>query len=148
MPPLAVRTIGVAGWPCFCSPASPSGPSTSRTRTPETGPVTMPTPDQDQAPSSSCVALRVRYGRSSCRLGSLEPGLIGMGDHPRRRYSTASPLAAALIQCAPRFHRVPLINLLSMGVTDLAGAVGAPAVSCLQADSLRGGVSAPVSFSR
>src|SRR5215218_9057671 len=115
-PPPAVLTIGVTGCPCFCSSASPSGPSTSSTRTPETGPVTMPTPDQGQASSSSFVALRVRYGRSSRRLGSLERGLIGIGDHPRRRYSTASPLAVTLIRCAPGIHRVSCSYILLRAV--------------------------------
>src|SRR5215211_250115 len=117
MPPLAVRAIGVAGWPCFCSSASPSGPSTSRTRTPEMGPVTMPTPDQRQVSSSSFVALRFRYGCSSRRLGSLERSLIGIGDHPRRRYSTASSLAVAFIRCAPAGYQLEWTwNLLGVGV--------------------------------
>src|SRR5215217_8273071 len=116
MPPPAVRTIGVTGWPYLRSSASPSGPSASRTRRPDTGPVTMPTPDQRQVSSSSFVALRVRYGCNSRRLGSFDLSLIGIGDQPRRRYSTASPLAVAFIRCALRIHRVSWIKNLLLGI--------------------------------
>ena len=54
---------------------------------------TDPRPGQAPAPPSwPCV---LRYGRSSRRFGSFERALIGMGDHPRRRYSAASRAAHA-----------------------------------------------------
>ena len=85
MPPLGVRAIGVAGWPYLLSSVSPSGPSTSSTRTPETDPVTMPTPDQAHERSSSWVAGLLRYGSSSSRAGYLVPRFIGIGHQPSRR---------------------------------------------------------------
>src|SRR5215203_6301803 len=93
MPPLGVRAKGVAGWPYFVSSVSPSGPSTSSTRTPETCPVTMPTPDQAHERSSSCVAGLLRYGASWPSAVCLLPSFMGIGHQPPRRYSAAAAFA-------------------------------------------------------